>query len=282
MAFIPTAPATSEPRPIVAWTHGTVGEGDACAPSRQKDPTSQLTQFLPSMIQLGWALVATDYTGSRHTRSPGVPTQRSRSSRHGEQRASIATNSTRKCGSRYTVLGHSQGGHTALWTGHLSEKFAPELELLGVAAAAPAAELTQILGKQWDTVSELGDWRRGLAIVAASVPQFAHHRNTDPLWSKKLRSARTRTALKTPPLKLKSDLTPLMNNSFPRIHQKIRLGLPLSMSRLPRRSQPTCLCYLFKGLPTKLSFLSQMPTYKRPGVRPARRSAHCGLVGSDT
>ena len=91
-----------------------------------------------------------------------------------------------------------------------------------------------------------------------------------------------RECIKRPPLKLKSDLTPLMNNSFPRIHQKIQLGLPLSMSRLPRRFQPTCLCYLFKALPTKLSFLSQMPTYKRPGVSPARRSAHCGLVGSDT
>ena len=152
MAFIPTSPATSEPRPIVAWTHGTVGEGDACAPSRQKDPTSQLTQFLPSMIQLGWALVATDYTGLG---TPGVQAYLLK-----DQEVRDTVNSVRalqqipqaNVGSRYTVIGHSQGGHTALWTGHLSKKFAPELELLGVAAAAPAAELTQILGKQWDTV----------------------------------------------------------------------------------------------------------------------------------
>ena len=151
MAFIPTAPETSEPRPIVAWTHGTVGEGDACAPSRQKDPTLQLTQFLPGMIQLGWALVATDYTGLG---TPGVQAYLLK-----DQEIRDTVNSVRapqqipqaNVGSRYTVLGHSQGGHTALWTGHLSKKFARELELLGVAAAAPAAELTQILGKQWDT-----------------------------------------------------------------------------------------------------------------------------------
>ena len=137
MAFIPTAPATSEPRPIVAWTHGTVGEGDACAPSRQKDPTSQLTQFLPSMIQLGWALVATDYTGLG---TPGVQAYLLK-----DQEVRDTVNSVRalqqipqaNVGSRYTVLGHSQGGHTALWTGHLSKKFAPELELLGVAASLP-------------------------------------------------------------------------------------------------------------------------------------------------
>ena len=151
MAFIPTAPATSGPRPIVAWTHGTVGEGDACAPSRQTDQTSQLTQFLPGMIQLGWALVATDYTGLG---TPGVQAYLLK-----DQEVRDTVNSVRalqqipqaNVGSRYTVFGHSQGGHTALWTGHLSKKFAPELELLGVAAAAPAAELTQILGKQWDT-----------------------------------------------------------------------------------------------------------------------------------
>ena len=137
MAFIPTSPATSEPRPIVAWTHGTVGEGDACAPSRQKDPASQLTQFLPSMIQLDWALVATDYTGLG---TPGVQAYLLK-----EQEVRDTVNSVRALqqiphadvGSRYTVLGHSQGGHTALWTGHLSKNFAPELELLGVAASLP-------------------------------------------------------------------------------------------------------------------------------------------------
>jgi alpha-beta hydrolase superfamily lysophospholipase len=152
MAFIPTAPSTGAPRPIVAWTHGTVGEGDSCAPSRTTDPTSQLTEFLPSMIQLGWALVATDYTGLG---TPGVQAYLLKG-----QEVRDTVNSVRalqqipdaNVGSRYAVFGHSQGGHTALWTGHLSREFAPELDLLGVAAAAPAAELTQIMSKQWDTL----------------------------------------------------------------------------------------------------------------------------------
>ncbi len=152
MAFIPTAPSTDAPRPIVAWTHGTVGEGDACAPSRASNPTSQLTQFLPSMIQLGWALVATDYTGLG---TPGVQAYLLK-----DQEVRDTVNSVRalqqipkaNVGSRYAVFGASAGGHTALWTGHLSKEFAPELDLLGVAAAAPAGELNQIIGKQWDTL----------------------------------------------------------------------------------------------------------------------------------
>ncbi len=152
MAFIPTAPSADAPRPIVAWTHGTVGEGDACAPSRGTDPTSQLTQFLPSMIQLGWALVATDYTGLG---TPGVQAYLLK-----DQEVRDTVNSVRalqqipmaNVGARYTVFGHSQGGHTALWTGHLSKEFAPELDLLGVVAAAPAGELIQIMGKQWNTL----------------------------------------------------------------------------------------------------------------------------------
>jgi pimeloyl-ACP methyl ester carboxylesterase len=48
-------------------------------------------------------------------------------------------------------MGHSQGGHAALWTGRLAAQLTPERELVGVAAIAPAAELTLIIQQQWDT-----------------------------------------------------------------------------------------------------------------------------------
>ncbi len=38
MIFIPTTPAPAEGRPVVAWAHGTLGMGDACAPSRSDKP----------------------------------------------------------------------------------------------------------------------------------------------------------------------------------------------------------------------------------------------------
>jgi len=44
------------------------------------------------------------------------------------------------------VWGHSQGGQAALFTGLLAKTYAPELDLVGVAAAAPATDLATLLG----------------------------------------------------------------------------------------------------------------------------------------
>jgi Secretory lipase len=37
--------------------------------------------------------------------------------------------------------GHSEGGHAVLWAAELAPTYAPELQMLGVAASAPGAEL---------------------------------------------------------------------------------------------------------------------------------------------
>jgi len=47
-------------------------------------------------------------------------------------------------GNRYVVWGHPQGGHSAFWTAQESFIYAPELKLLGVAAAAPATSIEAV------------------------------------------------------------------------------------------------------------------------------------------
>lgn len=151
MVFIPDSPAPPEGRPVVAWAHGTVGMGDACAPSRSVTGTDDLGDSLAEMVQQGWVVVATDYVGLG---TPGVELYIV-----AQAEANDVVNSVRaarnwdeaQAGSTYAVFGHSQGGHSSLWTGHLGPKIAPELSLVGVAAAAPAAELPLIMGAQWDT-----------------------------------------------------------------------------------------------------------------------------------
>ncbi len=54
-------------------------------------------------------------------------------------------------GSRFAVWGHSQGGHAALFTGLIAKSYAPELTLVGVAAAAPASELAPLMDDDLDT-----------------------------------------------------------------------------------------------------------------------------------
>jgi pimeloyl-ACP methyl ester carboxylesterase len=42
---------------------------------------------------------------------------------------------------RTVVWGHSQGGHAALWAGALAPTYAPDVNVIGVAALAPASDL---------------------------------------------------------------------------------------------------------------------------------------------
>jgi pimeloyl-ACP methyl ester carboxylesterase len=102
------------------------------------------------MLDAGWVVVATDYVAMG---TPGTPLYLV-----GASEARDVVNSVRAArqvpgadaGTRWGVWGHSQGGHAALWTGALAATLAPELQLVGVAAAAPAAELDPLIGQQWD------------------------------------------------------------------------------------------------------------------------------------
>jgi len=150
LLFIPTAPTTGE-RPVVAYAHGTSGFGDACAPSRNPDSPMNMP-FIQTMADQGWVVTATDYVGLG---TPGDPYYLI-----ADSEVEDVVNSVRvaqafpgsQAGSKYVVMGHSQGGHSAIWTGALSEKLAPELELLGVTVSAPAAELAPLLDQQWSTL----------------------------------------------------------------------------------------------------------------------------------
>lgn len=151
MVFIPDTPAPPEGRPVVAWAHGTVGMGDACAPSRAANPLGDTDNWLDQMMSLGWVVTATDYVGLG-TPGPELYLVKEAEVRDVVNSVRAARNLTdAQAGADYVVWGHSQGGHSSLWSGHLAPELAPELNLLGVAAAAPAGELADIMGAQWDT-----------------------------------------------------------------------------------------------------------------------------------
>jgi len=153
MVFIPDTPAPPEGRPVLAWAHGTVGMGDSCAPSRTPRGIADMDVWLEQALALGWVVVATDYIGLG---TPGdelylVGQAEANDVVHSVQ--ALRAWDLTQAGTRYAVYGHSQGGHSALWTGHLADDIDPSLELVGVAAAAPAALLPEIVGVQWDTAA---------------------------------------------------------------------------------------------------------------------------------
>lgn len=152
MVFVPRTPAPAGGRKVVAWAHGTLGFGDDCTPSRSQKPLGDTTNWLDGMMQRGWVVVATDYAGLG---TPGDPYYLV-----GKSEAADVLNSVRaarnfdkaSAGNRFVAWGHSQGGHSALFTAVYASSYAPELKLVGVAAAAPAAELPALFAQQYDKV----------------------------------------------------------------------------------------------------------------------------------
>jgi hypothetical protein len=171
--FIPSTPAPPQGRPVVSWAHPTTGMGDACAPSRTPKPTD-LLDWLPAMLDRGWVVVATDYAG--------LGTEGVESYLVAESEVRDVVNAVRAArnvpeadaSDTYGVFGHSQGGHAALWAGTLAPSYAPELTIVGVAGAAPAAPLAGLVEELWD--SDLG-WLIGAEVVV-SYP--ANYPELDP------------------------------------------------------------------------------------------------------
>ena len=138
-------------RPIVAWAHPTSGIVPRCAPSLAIFLFQQI-QGLRSFVRNGYVVAATDY--------PGLGTEGPHPYLVGTSEARAVIDSVRVAaglpgaggGKKFLVWGHSQGGHAALFTGIVAKAYAPELELLGVAAAAPATDLVTLMNEDIDSV----------------------------------------------------------------------------------------------------------------------------------
>lgn len=144
-AIVLTSSETAtEPRPIIAWAHGTTGVVPGCAPSLLEDPFANVPALQP-LLANGWVYVGTDYTG--------LSTEGPHPYLIGEGEARSALDSVRaarqidglRLADTIVVWGHSQGGNAALWTGILAPSYAPELNIVGVAAVAPASDLPALV-----------------------------------------------------------------------------------------------------------------------------------------
>jgi acetyl esterase/lipase len=118
------------------------------------------------MLDRGWVVVATDYAGlgTEGVESYLVAQSEVRDVVNAVRAARDVPESN--ASSTYAIFGHSQGGHASLWAGTLAPAYAPELQLVGVAGAAPAAPLAGLVDVLWD--SDLA-WLIG-AEVAVSYP----------------------------------------------------------------------------------------------------------------
>jgi acetyl esterase/lipase len=136
--------------PIVAWAHPTTGVVPRCAPSLALFVFQQMAGSR-HLLENGYAIAATDY--------PGLGTPGPHPYLVGVSEARAVIDSVRAARSfpglenstRYAVWGHSQGGQAALFTGMIAKSYAPELQLVGVAAAAPATDLSVLMTDDLNT-----------------------------------------------------------------------------------------------------------------------------------
>jgi alpha-beta hydrolase superfamily lysophospholipase len=131
---------------VIAWAHGTTGVASQCAPSLL--PSRWNAHIIPGVNQAlarGWVIVATDYVGlgtaGPHPYLIGQGEARSvlDSVRAARQMPELSLGRTT------VVWGHSQGGHAALWAGMLAPAYAPDVNVVGVAALAPASDLKALV-----------------------------------------------------------------------------------------------------------------------------------------
>ncbi|SEL64269.1 lipase family protein [Rhodococcus maanshanensis] len=138
--YLPKGTAPAGGWPVVSWAHGTNGVGDDCAPSHGFDVTSLTRDYVSAWLTQGYAVVASDFVG--------LGTEGVHAYLHGrsEGRAVIdmvraARKVTPELSPRWVAVGHSQGGHAAMFAAHEATRYAPELDYRGAVATGTPANL---------------------------------------------------------------------------------------------------------------------------------------------
>jgi len=145
--YIPTSPPPPGGRNTVAWAHPTTGIAPGCAPSLDTGVVGGITleESIPGLndfIAAGDVVAATDYQGmgtpSTHPYLIGKA--------EGQDILDSVLAARRLPGAdlsgRFAIWGHSQGAQAALFAGQLAASYVPDLNLVGVAAAAPPTDMT--------------------------------------------------------------------------------------------------------------------------------------------
>lgn len=149
---VPLTPPPAQGRTMVSWGHPTTGSATSCAPSYGFDPYDMI-EGLRALLDRGYAVVATDYVG--------MGTEGVNSYLVGVTGGNAVLDAARvaravpevHASDRVVLWGHSQGGQAVLFAAERAADYAPELDVRAVAVAAPAADLTDLMGAHLDDIS---------------------------------------------------------------------------------------------------------------------------------
>ncbi len=136
--------------PVISWTHGTTGIADICAPSRNDSTfpargyVNLMNATLDQWVAKGYAVVQSDYEGL------GTPGTHPYLVMDSEARDAVdmvrAARQISPALSRdWLVMGHSQGGGAAAYTGYMGPVYGQELNLKGAIAISPSSHLSLLV-----------------------------------------------------------------------------------------------------------------------------------------
>jgi alpha-beta hydrolase superfamily lysophospholipase len=154
------------PLKILAWGHGTTGLIDKSAPSRFGRFGDDIGIFRGAVEQ-GFIVAATDYEGlgtpGPHPYIVGISEGRSMLDAARAARSFFGSSDDDKV----ILVGPSQGGHATLFAAELSAGYAPDLQVVGALAFAPAGDL-RLLAKS-STRGEASEdaHRSAISVLAA-------------------------------------------------------------------------------------------------------------------
>ncbi|WEK42162.1 MAG: alpha/beta fold hydrolase [Candidatus Sphingomonas colombiensis] len=138
--IVPSGRAPAGGRNVVVWAHGASGVAESCGLSDKPGFYDQIAG-LNALLAAGYVVAAPDYQGlgsaGPHPFLVGVASAHSVIDAVRAARAMPQANA----GRRYALFGESLGGYSVLWAAIEAARYAPELQLVGVAAAAPPTDL---------------------------------------------------------------------------------------------------------------------------------------------
>ncbi|WP_299193918.1 alpha/beta fold hydrolase [uncultured Erythrobacter sp.] len=174
--YLPDGEAPEGGWPLMAWTHGTVGIADICAPSyngRQSQDEDYINRFLAE----GYAVVASDYQGlGTKGTHPYLATQAASHSNLDIIRA--VTGGEFPVGKRVVLFGQSQGAGAAIASADYAATYAPEIDIAGVLATGAPYLSPRVVAamerlQQPDRIDPLlGYTFLGMTLVEQVDPQF--------------------------------------------------------------------------------------------------------------
>jgi hypothetical protein len=142
--LVPTRTLSGHARPIIGYSTGTRGVGDACAPSYTlTQGTDYDAANIVSLLERGWAVVISDYEGlgtpGDHTYMIG-PSQ-GRVALDVIRAAQRLPQAGLSSDAPVILMGFSQGGAAGGWASELASIYAPEINIIASVLGGVPADL---------------------------------------------------------------------------------------------------------------------------------------------